>query len=162
MLTNPLSFLHEITETYRVGLHWWGEDAWGRFGGGPAPLFFKIGEKTGVIAVALIVLLAFFDKRGVSGRFPAMILIALGLSYSLFTILAFYVGFTHFGEPTVSGLQGRYFFLSAATILGGITMLLPKTKNIPEKLNTIFLGLYFLCVMHVCIEATGIYAHLWN
>lgn len=162
MLSHPGAFIHEIGETYRVGSHWWWEDAWGRFGGGPEPLFFKVGEGTGLLAASLIIVLALVDQRSFHGRLPAMILISIGFLYSLFVLLAFYVGFTHLGENTVSGLQGRYFFLSAALIIIGTTLLLPKQKKLYSNLSSIFLFIYFICVTHVCIEATGIYAHIWN
>lgn len=162
MLEHPWSFVREIAETYRVGSHWWWEDAWGRFGGGPVPLFFKIGEGTGYVAIALIVLLTLADKRPIASPRSGAILIALGALYSLLTLLAFYVGFSHLGEDTVSGLQGRYFYISCAAILSGVLLFLPRQNKTYQTVCAGLLGAYFVCVAHVCIEATGIYARLWN
>lgn len=162
MIIHPIVFLQEILNTYKIGTYWWWEDAWGRFGGGPIPLFFKIGEKTGLISVSLMIGLALIEKNRAQSFVSSGFLLALGALYSLLIILAFYVGFSHAGEGIVSGLQGRYFILSWALYLCAFSLCVPKLKLNNNYLSSVLLFANFICVLHVSIEAITVYARYWH
>nr|WP_298795864.1 DUF2142 domain-containing protein [uncultured Acetobacter sp.] len=162
LLIHPLAVAEEFKNTYSVGSQWWWEDAWGRFGGGPEPLFFKIGQTTSVISAALMGCLLLVDVRQARSAFSGTMLIVLGAVYSFLILLAFYVSFAKIGEWSISGLQGRYFLLTWGMGLLGAALLLPKRERLWNQAAILLLCVNFVCVARTGILSLAIYARIWN
>lgn len=160
LFVHPLNVVIILWKTIYQGVQWWWEDLFGRFGGGPVPQFFKIGNHVQILSFLLMIFSIFLERKSQSSKLLGVFLFLCGLVYTLLVIFAFYITFSPISAETVSGLQGRYFFISLFFMIMGILYFIPNHLSC-SKLSVVIVITNFLCVTYIGLLATQLYAANW-
>lgn len=139
---------------------WW-LDAYGHFGGHPPPFSFHTSDETGMWALYGIMALAVADASHKRDLPLAALYIAIAVVFCVAVIVAFWIGFTAPGAPTISGVQGRHLlvpfilFATAASLVALVGTRLAFVR-LPLLLGTL--------VMHVVsiVEAIDQFGAVWR
>ncbi|GBQ13698.1 membrane protein [Swaminathania salitolerans LMG 21291] len=161
LLTHPWHVAGLVIRTLESGAHWWWLDIYGRFGGGPPPQFFKIGETASLMTAVLVFLLALTERKGPSRPLIGALFLSIGLASVMLILIAFYVGFTPVSSAVITGLQGRYFLLAAGAIYLGAIVSLPQSAD-RRGIGPILLLLGGVLTLRVSVAAMEIYSQNWH
>ncbi len=108
ILADPLSAANFFWTTLRDWTPVWWLDGYGRFGGHPEPFSFYTTMRYGWWALFGILALAVVDTGPRRDGRAALLIAAVALAVWMAIVVAFWIGFTAPGAPTINGVQGRY------------------------------------------------------
>jgi hypothetical protein len=85
----------------------------------------------------------------------------VGLAYAALVLLAFWIGFTRPGSPTIDGIQGRYLFPTYFLLGVGIVAASPLGDRLRRLGPPLFCGLLVLDAVTLS-AAVAHFRHYWH